>query len=148
MQKIQIKLLLRRQKYSHKKQEAKALFGIWKIIVWYDGFHYKGEELSIVYENDDYVEQLLDIAHIDNYRHLEQIISVKFPKCLHVAGKHFDVPHEHLSITEGDIDYNLVFQKYLSDFNGRIILEIDGTDNNIISSKKIINEALRFAKLA
>ena len=75
-------------------QKAKA-----RGIIWYlennsvlDIFHYKKEDLEIVYKADSYVEQLLDIAHIDNYQHLEDIISVKFPRCLHAAGKHFCRP--------------------------------------------------------
>ena len=50
-------------------QKAKA-----RGILWYlennsvlDIFHYKKEDLEIVYKADSYVEQLLDIAHIDNY---------------------------------------------------------------------------------
>ncbi len=111
-----------------------------------DGFHCKKEELQIVFNNDDYVEQLLDVAHVDSYDHLTQVISSKFPKCLHVAGKHFSIPHEHLPITQGDIDYKLVFRKYLQGFDGRIILEVDGSDDEIIASKRIIDEAIRYAK--
>lgn len=119
-------------------------------IIWFlennsvvDTFHYQKEDLRSVFQADSYVEQLLDIAHIDDYEHLKDIIEVKFPKCLHVAGKHFDVPHEHLSLMEGDIDYRLVFQKYLKGYSGRIILEIDGTDEELIESKRIIEEAVR-----
>jgi len=111
-----------------------------------DGFHCKKKDLQIVYENDDYVEQLLDVAHINGYEHLEQIIAVKFPKCLHVAGKHFGIPHEHLSIMQGDIDYNLVFQQYLYGFDGRIILEVDGSDDEILASKQIIDKAICLLK--
>ncbi len=111
-----------------------------------DGFHCKKEELQIVFENDSSVEQLLDTAHVESYEHLQQVISVKFPKCLHVAGKHFDIPHEHLSLTQGDIDYKFVFQKYLHGFDGRIILEVDGTDEEIIASRRVIEEAVCYAK--
>lgn len=111
-----------------------------------DKFHYKKEELDLIFSNDDYVEQLLDIAHIDNYKHLEDIISVKFPKCLHVAGKHFDVAHEHLPLTRGDIDYAFVFQKHLRYYDGKIILEVDGSNEEIIQSKQIIDEAIQFLR--
>lgn len=121
-----------------------------KGIIWYlennsvvDTFHYHKDDLSAVFQSDSYVEQLLDVAHIDDYEHLKDIIEVKFPKCLHVAGKHFDVPHEHLSLTQGDINYKLVFQDFLSGYNGRIILEIDGTDEELIESKRIIEEAIQ-----
>ena len=111
-----------------------------------DVFHYKKEDLEIVYSADTYVEPLLDIAHIDNYQHLEDIISVKFPRCLHVAGKHFNIPHEHLSLAQGDIDYKLVFQRYLNGYDGRIILEVDGSDEELILSKQIIDEAVTYIK--
>lgn len=119
-------------------------------ITWYlennsmiDKFHYKKEELRVVYKADEYVEQLLDIAHIDNYQHLLDIIDVKFPKCIHAAGKHFDVAHEHLPLTQGDIDYEFVFREYLKGYSGRIILEVDGSDEDIIASKKIIDNAVK-----
>ncbi len=118
-------------------------------IVWYlennsvvDVFHCKKQDIEIVYQTDSYVEQLLDIAHIDSYKHLEEIISVKYPKCLHVAGKHFNVPHEHLPLVQGDIDYSFVFENYLKEYKGRIILEIDADDNELLLSKKIIENAI------
>ncbi len=40
----------------------------------------------MLYAADNYAEQLLDVAHIDNYEHLQEIINIKYPKCLHVAG--------------------------------------------------------------
>lgn len=107
-----------------------------------DGFHCTAQELKTVFAGDDYVEQLLDVAHVQSYAHLEQIINVKYPKCLHVAGKHFSVPHEHLSLTQGDIDYAFVFKRYLRDFCGRIILEVDGPDDEIIASRRIVEEAV------
>ncbi len=120
-----------------------------KGIAWYlennsiiDKFHYKKEELQMLYDANNYVEQLLDVAHIDNYDHLKEIIDVKFPKCLHVAGKHFSKEHEHLSLTQGDIDYNLVFKQYLQDFDGRIILEVVDSDEEIIKSREIIEKAI------
>lgn len=112
-----------------------------------DTFHYKPEALHRVHDGNDHVELLLDVAHIDNYAHLEKLIAVKYPKCLHVAGKHFNVPHEHLPLTRGDIDYTKVFTTYLPHFQGKIILEVDGVDEEIIASKKIIDEALFQAHL-
>ena len=57
-----------------------------------------------------------------------------------------DVKHEHLSLTQGDIDYNFVFSNFLHGFKGRVILEIDGTDEEIIKSKEIIDQAITFAE--
>lgn len=107
-----------------------------------DGMHYTKEDVQALYLKCTHTEQLLDVAHMDNYEQMEQIVEVKFPKCLHVAGKHFDIKHEHLPLSQGDIDYKLVFQKYLRDYDGRIILEVDGTDEEIIESRDIILEAL------
>lgn len=139
-QNTEIELIEKAIKFSHK---AKS-----KGIVWYlennsviDKFHYKKEELQMLYNADDYVQQLLDIAHIDSYGHLKDIIDVKYPKCLHVAGKHLCKEHEHLSLTQGDIDYNFIFNKYLQNFDGRIILEVVDTDEEIIKSKEIITKA-------
>ena len=130
------------KKFSEKAKKAG--------IVWYlennsilEGFHYRKEELEIVFGEDSYVEQLLDVAHIDDYRHLEDIIAIKYPKCLHVAGKHFGCSHEHLSLTKGDIDYKLIFSKYLNNFDGRIILEVIDSDEEIILSKQIIDDAVK-----
>ena len=137
----QIELVQQVKLFSSKAKEQN--------ITWYlennsvvDTFHYKPVDIKTVFEADDYVEQLLDVAHIDNYNHLKEIINIKFPKCLHIAGKHFNIPHEHLPLPEGDVDYNTVFKNYLPKFNGRIILEIDGTDEEIVISKQIIEQAL------
>lgn len=123
-------------------------------ITWYlennstiDGFHYQTDEIRTVFAGNSTVEMLLDIAHVDSYHHLEQIAAIKFPRCLHVAGRHFSVPHEHLPLTEGDIDYGLIFRKYLKGFQGRIILEVDGTDEEIIQSKQVIDAAIQSALL-
>lgn len=122
-------------------------------MVWYlennsalDGFHCRKDEVEIVFHADSYVEQLLDVAHTESYQHLQDIVSVKFPKCLHVAGKHFSVVHEHLPLTQGDIDYRLVFNTFLQGFDGRIILEVDGTDEELIQSKKLIDDAIKDGK--
>lgn len=107
-----------------------------------DKFLCTSDEIKLVFDRNPNVELLLDIAHIDSFEHLKQIISVKYPKCLHAAGKHFNVIHEHLPLGQGDIDYNLVFSKYLHDYDGRIILEVIGNDEEIIESKKIIDAAI------
>lgn len=56
------------------------------------------------------------------------------------------IKHEHLPLGQGDIDYNLVFSKYLHDFGGRVILEVIGDDEEITESKKIIDIAVSHAK--
>jgi sugar phosphate isomerase/epimerase len=88
------------------------------------------------------VELVLELAHIDNYDHLQQIINIKYPKCLHIADKHFSVKYEHLPIGKGDLDFQRIFSKYLTHFEGRIILEITEDDVTVADSKDKIREAL------
>lgn len=107
-----------------------------------DPINYKVEEIDIMFSINPTVELLLDIAHIDNYEHLKDIIKIKKPKILHIADKHFDVVHEHLPIEKGDLDFNLIFNEILYDFDGKVIFEIVDDDDAIISSKKIIEKYL------
>jgi len=70
-----------------------------------DGFHHSKEELAIVFDRNPGAGQLLDVAHIDSYEHLGQIIGVKYPGALHIADRRFDRIHEHLPVGQGDIDF-------------------------------------------
>ncbi|WP_052447308.1 hypothetical protein [Clostridium polynesiense] len=83
-------------------------------------------------------ELLLDIAHIDDYNHLEKIIKVKFSKCIHIADKHFNVKHEHLPIGQGELDFEVVFNTCLKGYTGKIIFEVVDTDEEIIKFKSLI----------
>ncbi|PWX61560.1 sugar phosphate isomerase/epimerase, partial [Clostridium perfringens] len=85
---------------------------------------------------------LLDIAHIDNINHLQDLINIKYPKILHIADRHFDVIHEHLPIGHGEIDFQHIFSKLLPQYNGKIILEIVNKDSDIINSKNLIQNFL------
>jgi len=96
-------------------------------------------------ENPD-VEILLDVAHIDDYNHLEQIIKIKYPKILHLADRHLEVIHEHLPIGNGNIDFSIIFNKILSEFDGRIILEITQSNEDLISSKQILSSIIEKKK--
>lgn len=69
---------------------------------------------------------------------MQEVLKVKFPKCLHIADKRFSVEHEHLPIGQGDLDFKLIFQNYLKGYDGKIIFEVVDTDNEIIDSKDII----------
>ncbi|MGL5352597.1 MAG: TIM barrel protein, partial [Clostridium sp.] len=103
-----------------------------------DKINYTPNDLKIVFDRNPDVELLLDIAHIDDYNHLQKIIEVKFPKCLHIADKHFSVEHEHLKIGQGELDFELIFKKYLKGYDGKIIFEVVDIDEEIINSKNII----------
>ena len=103
-----------------------------------DKINYTPDDLKIIFDRNPDVELLLDIAHIDDYDHLQEILKVKFPKCLHIADKRFSVEHEHLPIGQGDLDFKLIFQNYLKGYDGKIIFEVVDTDKEIIDSKDII----------
>lgn len=55
-------------------------------------------ELEVVFSDNPEVEFLLDLAHIDHYEHLVEMINVKVPKMLHIADRRFEMVHEHLPI--------------------------------------------------
>ncbi|MEG0307251.1 MAG: TIM barrel protein [Clostridium sp.] len=103
-----------------------------------DKINHTPDDLKIVFDRNPDVELLLDIAHIDDYEHLQRIIEVKFPKCIHIADKHFSVEHEHLSIGQGELDFELIFQNYLKEYDGKIIFEVVDTDEEIIKSQTTI----------
>ena len=108
--------------------------------------NYTSEDIKIILNDSPATELILDISHIDDYDHLRDIINVKCPKMLHIADRYFSVEHEHLPIGEGDINFELIFSKFLSDFNGKVILEISEDKNVIIDSltkiQKVMNRML------
>ncbi|MDZ4992346.1 TIM barrel protein [Clostridium perfringens] len=99
-------------------------------------------EIQKIFSPNKDLEFLLDIAHIDNMNHLEEMLKVKKPKILHIADRHFDVVHEHLPLGQGDIDFQYIFSNLLPEYDGKIILEIVNKDSDIINSKNLIENFL------
>lgn len=104
--------------------------------------NYCSDDVNIVFSDNDDIELLIDIAHIDSYEHLSSLKNIKYPKMLHLADKHFDVAHEHLPIGEGELDFEMIFKDILSNYSGKIILEIDQNDSAIIDSTGKIRDLL------
>jgi len=100
------------------------------------------DEIQKIFSQNADLEFLLDIAHIYNINHLQDLINIKYPKILHIADRHFDVIHEHLPIGHGEIDFQHIFSKLLPQYNGKIILEIVNKDSDIINSKNLIQNFL------
>lgn len=98
------------------------------------------EEINIMFDKNPGLEFLLDVAHIEGYEHLKKIVSVKMPKALHIADKHFNVIHEHLPVGEGELNYEYILGDVLKGFNGKIILEIIQSDEAMVESKEIISK--------
>jgi sugar phosphate isomerase/epimerase len=104
-----------------------------------DPINYLPNELKIIFHSSPETELLLDVAHIDSYQHLQKIIDIRFPRCLHLADKHFSVIHEHLPIGQGDLDFNQIFNYYLKGYDGKVIFEVvTDVDDDIIKSKEIV----------
>ena len=97
-------------------------------------------EIAIMFKRNPDLEFLLDVAHIDNYEHLKSMIEIKMPKMLHIADRHLEVIHEHLPIGQGNIDYKHVFSNILTEFDGKIVLEIIQSSSDVISSRDKIKE--------
>lgn len=100
-------------------------------------------ELEIMFSKNNDLELLLDIAHIQSYEHLCDLVAVKYPKILHIADKHFDVIHEHLPIGQGELDYNNIFNNIVKDFDGKIIVEVVDSDKDIIDAMEYINTIIK-----
>lgn len=107
-----------------------------------DKFFHKPNEIKIVFDRNPDIELLLDLAHIDDYNHLGEILEIKFPKCLHIADKRFSVEHEHLPIGHGELDFELIFNSYLKGYDGKVIFEVVDTDEEIIKSRNTIKSIL------
>lgn len=108
-----------------------------------DPINYKVPDIKQVFDENPEVEFLLDIAHIDSYEHLEDMISVKMPKKLHVADKRSHIPHEHLPVGKGNIDFKYVFSNVLKNFDGDVIFEIVDEDEAILQSKRAIQKIIK-----
>ncbi|GKX31643.1 hypothetical protein SH1V18_41230 [Vallitalea longa] len=102
----------------------------------------KTEEINILFNENKDVEFLLDLAHIDDYQHLNDMVKIKMPKILHIADRHLEVVHEHLPIGDGNIDFNHIFRTALSKFDGKIIFEIVQSPEDIVNSRDIIKQML------
>jgi len=100
------------------------------------------KEIEIVFSNNPNLEFLLDIAHIYSLEHLREMVSIKTPKILHIADKHFDTIHEHLPIGHGEINFEYIFDQVLYNYDGRIILEIAKENADIVKSRETIMSLL------
>lgn len=70
------------------------------------------------------------------------MVSIKKPKILHIADRHFDIIHEHIPIGEGEINYDYIFNEILKEFKGKIVLEIDQSDEVIVKSRDKIRRII------
>lgn len=100
------------------------------------------DEITYIFEQNPDVKFILDIAHIESYKQLKDIVDVKLPEMLHIADKHFDIIHEHLPLGDGELDFRMIFSEILNKFDGKIILEIVQSKEAILSSRDILVKAI------
>ena len=100
-------------------------------------------EIEIMFSANTNLQFLLDVAHIDNYEHLKSMIKIKMPKILHIADRHLEQIHEHLPIGQGNIDYEYIFTDILNEFDGKIVLEIVQSSEDMLNSRAKIEEYCR-----
>lgn len=100
------------------------------------------EEFEIIFNNHKDLELVLDIAHIQSYEHLCELVTIKTPKILHIADKHFDIIHEHIPFGEGELDFSYIFNEVLNAYDGDIIIEVVTNDKDIIDAKKYLQKVL------
>jgi sugar phosphate isomerase/epimerase len=104
-----------------------------------DGFFNTIDDLRIIFESCPDIGLLLDLAHINNYDHLKEIVEMRFPECIHIADKHFGIAHEHITLGDGDLDFEMIFNQIIPRYSGRIILEAVDSKGSIQKSKKILD---------
>lgn len=104
-----------------------------------DRFFNTVEDLRVVFDHNADIGLLLDLAHINDNEHLRDIIKMRKPECIHIADKRFGVPHEHLTLGEGDLDFDMIFTQLIPKYEGRIILEAVDSKEDIEKSKRKID---------
>jgi len=100
------------------------------------------KEIEVMFLKNPELEFVLDIAHIYNYKHLQEMVFAKMPQKLHITDSHFDIIHEHIPIGCGDINFQYIFSEILFDFQGEIIIELTKEDKDIVNAKEIIENCL------
>lgn len=101
-----------------------------------ENFNHSTEQIKQLFERDDYVDFVLDIAHVDSMEHIRELVAIKKPTCLQISDKKFDDNSEHLQIGKGDIDFDELFNDILKGYEGKVILEVEGTDEEIYEAKQ------------
>ena len=99
-------------------------------------------DIEHIFTRNPNVELLFDIAHIDNYEYMKDVIKIKYPKLIHCADRNLHVPHEHLSLGQGNIDFEYIFNEIIPDYNGGIIFEIFDSYEDRLQAKILVDNIL------
>lgn len=99
-------------------------------------------EIDIMFRENPNLEFVLDVAHIDNYVHLKEMVGIKYPKLLHITDRPLEEIHNHVPIGQGNIDFKYIFRDISPNYSGNVIIEVFQSDEDIISSKEYIKQIL------
>lgn len=138
------------RKLSNKVKVAEASFSSIGVKVFIennsklDSIFISANDIEYLFDQNPNAGFLLDLAHIDSYKTLEEIVQAKFPDYLHIADKHFAVTHEHLPLGEGELNFHLIFSKYLKGYCGKAILEVTQNKEALVKSKHLLEKALAY----
>jgi sugar phosphate isomerase/epimerase len=99
----------------------------------------KTEDIERFFKNTSGLEFILDVAHMNDYDHLRDLVSIKEPYMLHVADRNLSNIHEHIEIGKGNIDFKYVFSSILTRNDYRIIIEVPGY-GEVARSKKALEQ--------
>ena len=105
-----------------------------------DSFDLARHLLRLKEDDPSQSELLFDIAHIDDYAYMKDIVKIKYPKLLHCADRNFNIPHEHLPLGQGDIDFKYIFNEIIPDYSGGIIFEISDSNEDRLQGKNLISK--------
>ena len=103
-------------------------------------FFNSSSDLKIIFEKYPEIGLILDIAHVNDYEHLKEIVNMRYPECIHIADRHFNVDHEHIPLGEGNLDFDKIFKEIIPNYNNKIILEAINSRNGIEQSKRIMDK--------
>ncbi len=99
-------------------------------------------DIELILDRNPEVELLFDIAHIDNYEYMKDIVKIKFPKLIHCSDRNLNVLHEHLPLGLGNIDFDYVFNEIIPGYDGGVIFEIFSSYEDRLQAKHLIKSVL------
>jgi Xylose isomerase-like TIM barrel. len=92
-------------------------------------------EIEIMFEENKELEFVLDIAHMDDYKHLQEMVAIKYPKMLHITDRPLEDIHNHVPIGQGNIDFRYIFDNIMPGYSNKVIIEVFQSDEGIIETR-------------
>lgn len=99
-------------------------------------------EIEIMFKENKELEFVLDIAHMDDYKHLQEMVAIKYPKMLHITDRPLEDIHNHVPIGQGNIDFRYIFDNIMPGYSNKVIIEVFQSDEGIIETRDYIKRIL------